>query len=202
MKNVTIFAALFALLFISPANARSHQYHRHYNHPFVGVLGAGLIQMLRASREHEKVIQGGPGVMPSYDYAPQHSSPPIKVNEQWSHRHYAPAYSHVSRFADVTGRDPRPRAWCGWQMRQWLGVADTAYNLARNWAHYGINAGGPRIGAVVVWNHHVGMITAQGVHGGWVVKSGNDGHAIRERELSLRGAIAFRLPGGHYASTY
>jgi hypothetical protein len=46
-------------------------------------------------------------------------------------------------------------------------------------------------GAIVVWRHHVGIIT--GRHGNqWVVKSGNDGRRVRERPRSVAGAIAFR----------
>jgi hypothetical protein len=30
----------------------------------------------------------------------------------------------------------------------------------------------------------------------WIVKSGNDGHKVKEREWSLRGAIALRSPNG------
>src|SRR5690348_10870667 len=46
------------------------------------------------------------------------------------------------RVTDASGNrlDPRPRAWCGWQMRQWLGVADRGFNLARAWAHFGSRA--------------------------------------------------------------
>jgi hypothetical protein len=80
-------------------------------------------------------------------------------------------------------------------MRHYLGVADRAYNLARNWARYGTPVSGPEIGAIVVWRHHVGQITGR-TGGGWIVKSGNDGHAVRERERSLRGVIAYRVPNG------
>ena len=91
--------------------------------------------------------------------------------------------------------DPRPRAWCGWWLRQHLGVGNRSGNLARWWAGYGGNAHGPAVGAIVVWPHHVGIITGH-TDAGWVVKSGNDGHAVRERERSLRGVIAFRWPNG------
>lgn len=84
----------------------------------------------------------------------------------------------------------RPRAWCGWQMRQWMGERDPAYNLARNWAHYG-RATFAHVGAIVVWPHHVGRIVGE-QNGAWLVQSGNDGHAIRTRPLSVAGAIAFR----------
>jgi len=88
-------------------------------------------------------------------------------------------------------RDGRPRRWCGWYMRHRLGVADTAYNLARNWTHYG-HATSAHAGAIAVWPHHVGQIVQMLENGLVLVLSGNDGHAVRERPRSLRGAIAFR----------
>lgn len=92
--------------------------------------------------------------------------------------------------------DPRPRAWCGWQMRQELGVADISYNLARNWAHYGTDAGGPHVGALIVWPHHVGRIVAGECPAGEVMlHSGNDLNQLRTRCFPWRGAIAFRNPG-------
>lgn len=88
----------------------------------------------------------------------------------------------------------KPRAWCGWWMRRHLGVADPAANLARWWAGYGRPAHGPHVGAIVVWRHHVGRITGRTADGRWLVKSGNDGHRVRERPRSVAGAIAFRWP--------
>lgn len=94
---------------------------------------------------------------------------------------------------NTTRHDPRPRAWCGWQMRRWMGVANRAGNLARWWAGYGSRSHGPAVGALVVWHHHVGIITGKTAQG-WVVKSGNDGNAVRERVRSVSNAIAFRWP--------
>lgn len=89
--------------------------------------------------------------------------------------------------------DARPTAWCGWFMRHQVGVdPGPAYNLARNWAHYGRAAWGPAVGAIVVWPHHVGRIVARAASGLWVVLSGNDGHAVRTRPRRLDGAIAYR----------
>jgi hypothetical protein len=85
----------------------------------------------------------------------------------------------------------RPRAWCGWWLGNHLGMNNRSLWLARNWASVGRSAGGPRVGAVVVWRHHVGIITGR-TGSKWVVKSGNDGHAVRERPRSIAGAIAFR----------
>lgn len=88
----------------------------------------------------------------------------------------------------------KPRAWCGWWMRRHLGVANPAANLSRWWASYGRRAHGPHVGAIVVWRHHVGRITGRTADGRWIVKSGNDGHRVRERPRSVAGAIAFRWP--------
>jgi hypothetical protein len=86
----------------------------------------------------------------------------------------------------------RPAAWCGWYMRSQVGSdPGPQYNLARSWAHYGSNAGGPSVGTIVVWSHHVGKIVGH-ENGQWIVESGNDGHGVRTRPRSLAGAIAFR----------
>jgi len=89
----------------------------------------------------------------------------------------------------------RPRAWCGWQMRQevWRDPGPV-FNRAVEWKRYGTAAHGPAIGVIVVWPHHVGRIVGRDDRGNWIVRSGNDGHAVRERARSLRGVIAFRLP--------
>jgi hypothetical protein len=99
------------------------------------------------------------------------------------HHHYSGRGHHYAG---------RPGAWCGWYMRAQVGSdPGPSYNLARSWAHYGSAAGGPSIGAIVVWRHHVGKIVGQ-ENGQWIVQSGNDGHAVRTRPRSLAGAIAFR----------
>lgn len=88
----------------------------------------------------------------------------------------------------------RPRAWCGWWMGQQLGKLDPSLWLARNWARVGSAANGPGVGVVVVWAHHVGIITGRAANGEWIVKSGNDGHRVRERPRSLARVIALRVP--------
>jgi hypothetical protein len=100
---------------------------------------------------------------------------------------------HVTRRAraHVARAGGRPRAWCGWWLGNHLGIANRNLWLARNWASVGRNAGGPRVGAIVVWRNHVGIITGR-AGSQWIVKSGNDGNAVRERPRSIAGAIAFR----------
>lgn len=89
------------------------------------------------------------------------------------------------------GAGPRPRAWCGWQMRQLVDSdPGPAFNLAANWAHWD-HSGPPGIGAIVVWAHHVGKIVGQ-ENGQWIIQSGNDGNRLRARPQSIAGAIAIR----------
>ena len=95
--------------------------------------------------------------------------------------------------ANVALADPRPSKWCGWFMRQELGVSDKRFNRAAEWRRFGSPADNPAVGVIVVWPHHVGIITGR-TETGFVVKSGNDGGKVRERERHLRGAIAFRWP--------
>lgn len=86
-----------------------------------------------------------------------------------------------------TGLGARPARWCGWWMRSQKG-GGPELNLARNWANWG-SPSGPKVGAVVVWSHHVGMITGRTANGQWIVKSGNDGGRVRERPRSVAGAV-------------
>jgi hypothetical protein len=86
----------------------------------------------------------------------------------------------------------RAHAWCGTYLSSYLGKPDRRLALARAWAREGYNAAGPGIGVVVVWPHHVGVITGQASNGQWIIHSGNDGGAVRTRPRSIAGAIAFR----------
>jgi hypothetical protein len=107
-------------------------------------------------------------------------------HQRHSHYRHHHGHHHASQQAG------RPRAWCGWFMRGQVGSdPGPSFNLARSWAHYGSNADGPQVGAIVVWRHHVGKIVGQ-ENGQWIIQSGNDGHAVRTRPRSIAGAIAFR----------
>lgn len=122
-------------------------------------------------------------------------SAPAFAHTRGHHQHHSSQSSHHGRH--YASARHGGGAWCGAYMRQVFGIADPTLNLARNWARVGSNAGGPRLGAVVVWPHHVGVIRGDpNSSGEYLVESGNDGHAVRTRYRSLRGAIAFRSVGG------
>lgn len=115
-----------------------------------------------------------------------------------------PARSRAA--ARIPRADPRPGKWCMWWLRRELGIPRAAFrpyewNLARAGRYIGAPATGPAPGVIVVWRHHVGIITGRR-DGRWVVKSGNDGGRVRERARSLKGAIAFRRWDGGGADTF
>jgi hypothetical protein len=101
-----------------------------------------------------------------------------------THSSRKPAQIQVKASA---GLGARPSRWCGWWMRSQRG-GGPELNLARNWAQWG-RPSGPQVGAVVVWSHHVGIITGRAANGQWIVKSGNDGGRVRERPRSVAGAV-------------
>jgi hypothetical protein len=113
-------------------------------------------------------------------------------------RHARKLAAHTAKTKTIHwfGPDIRPAGlWCGWFLRQLFGVADRSYNWAPNWAHWGHPLDGPKVGAVVVWRGHVGLIEGgPDTRGKWLVRSGNDGNAVRTRYLSIAKAIAFRMP--------
>ncbi len=120
--------------------------------------------------------------------------------DNWSHDSASGARPHRTKAARAyrthrersasSGLGGRPGAWCGWWMRSQKG-GGPEYNLAWNWSRYG-SATSAQVGAVVVWRHHVGMITGRASNGQWIVKSGNDGGRVRERARSVSGAV-FRI---------
>jgi hypothetical protein len=117
-------------------------------------------------------------------------SAPAAANS-WGGSWTGASETYSNKNAASTGYGGRPRAWCGWEMRQLVGSdPGPQFNLARNWAHWG-HAGPPGIGAVVVWAHHVGKIVGQ-ENGAWIIQSGNDGSGVRTRPLPIGNAIAIR----------
>jgi hypothetical protein len=187
MKLTTISVAAAALVvFAQSAQAREHyrhhRYHaahfaRHYSSPGRGDPGRGddAAQNMFADHGQNDFRQNYSG----RNYASQNYSDQV--------------YPQRSAYGGQIGAHigGRPAAWCGWEMRQLVsGDPGPAFNLARNWAHWG-QSGPAGVGAVVVWPHHVGKIVGQ-EGGEWVIESGNDGHRVRTRPLSIAGAIAIR----------
>src|SRR5580692_12306674 len=182
MKLTTISVAVAAtFVFAHSAEAREHYRHHRYH-------------AAHFARHYSSPGLGDPR---RDDYAAQnmfadHGQSDFSRN--YANQNYPDqSYSQRSAYAGQIGAHigGRPSAWCGWEMRQLVsGDPGPAFNLARNWAHWG-QAGPAGVGAVVVWSHHVGKIV--GLEGGeWIIESGNDGNRVRTRPRSIAGAIAIR----------
>ena len=173
MKSTTLTVAVAAIvMFAQSAQAREHHYRHGHRH----------VVTSRATTEPH----GGWAPGDQFGWQPQPYAAPATSGIS------APNFDSYPQHTASRGRDgDRPAAWCGWEMRRLVsGDPGPAYNLARNWAHWG-QPGPAGIGAVVVWPHHVGKIVGQ-QNGLWVIESGNDGHALRTRPRSIAGIIAIR----------
>ncbi|MGQ0672339.1 MAG: hypothetical protein ACT4N2_05600 [Hyphomicrobium sp.] len=100
-------------------------------------------------------------------------------------RGYAAASYSAGSYRGSAG--PRPKRWCGWWMRTQKG-GGAHLNVAWNWRNYGRSAA-PQVGAVVVWRHHVAMITGRAANGQWIVTGGNESGGVRTRARSIKGAV-------------
>jgi uncharacterized protein (TIGR02594 family) len=98
-----------------------------------------------------------------------------------------------------------PQDWCGCWLATYLGIRDQKQWrelwVARNWTTFGEPVNGPAPGVIAVYARgaggHVGVVTKVTRAGFVVLKSGNDNNAVRERERSTQGVIAWRVPGHH-----
>lgn len=91
-----------------------------------------------------------------------------------------------------------PPLWCGCYLAKRLGLDDRSLWLARNWPRDKRFRRIPRpvAGAIAVFARgkrggHVGIVTAIPAPNRIVLLSGNDGGAVRERERSTAGIIAW-----------
>lgn len=195
MKLTTLTAALAATLALTPtAQAREHHYRQAAYHRHGAYHVAHRYAARYDSSAGEQAYYSGWGGQDDQsrwsrrDRAAQWFA---RAPHAARREHWAATYNDGQHTAYRSGIGPRPRAWCGWQMRQMVGGdPGPEYNLARNWAHWG-HAGAAGVGAVVVWAHHVGKIVGQ-ENGQWIIESGNDGNRVRTRPLPIAHAIAIR----------
>jgi hypothetical protein len=180
-------AALLAFL-VSAPSVEARPYHGYKSHRIEHTHANWTGRRHYSSRQYSQRRYTG---RHNNRYAYRHHSyRKYAYRQQRVHQRYAQHRSYGHRRYASASVGGRPRAWCGWWMRTQRG-GGPEYNLAANWRHYG-RASGPQVGAVVVWPHHVGMITGRSSNGRWIVKSGNDGNAVRERPMSVAGAV-FRM---------
>jgi hypothetical protein len=192
MKLTTMSVAAAAIVvFAQSAQAREHyrhhRYHaahfaRHYSSPGRGDPGRGDPRRGDYAAQNMFADHGQSDFSRNY------------MGQNYMGQNYLDkGYPQRSTYGGQIGAHigGRPAAWCGWEMRQLVsGDPGPAFNLARNWAHWG-QSGPAGVGAVVVWSHHVGKIVGL-EDGEWIIESGNDGNRVRTRPRSIAGAIAIR----------
>jgi len=185
---------LLAVMFVATAPAKTfhrlHQHHAQHHRP--------LVNLKVAHRQQHKVAYHRPLLVAHHQLRHRVHEKAALAESNVGGSHGTRSHFYRPRVAQQVrwfGPDIRPAKWCGWFMRQMFHVADREYNRAAKWAQWGHWSPGPRVGAVVVWWHHVGLIEGgPDNRGQWLVKSGNDAHAVRTRFMSLARAIAFRMP--------
>jgi hypothetical protein len=85
------------------------------------------------------------------------------------------------------------RVWCGKFLRMVVPRdPGPAFNVARNWKHYGSAAHGPVAGAIGVMPHHVGIVLGRCADGGVLLRSGNHNKTVGDGCYPQRRFIAFR----------
>src|SRR5580704_16140068 len=120
MKLTTISVAAAAVfVFAQSAQAREHyRHHRHY--------AAHFARHYSSPERGNDVAQNMFADHGQSDFSKNYSG------QNYSNQ----VYPERSAYAGNVGG--RPSAWCGWEMRQLVsGDPGPAFNLARNWAHWG-----------------------------------------------------------------
>jgi len=181
MKLTTISVAAAAMIvFAQSAQAREHYRHHRYH-------------VVHYARHYSPSGYGDYGAQNMFADHGQSDFSRNYASQNYADQVYPQRSAYGGHFGGQIGArlGGRPAAWCGWEMRQLVsGDPGPAFNLARNWAHWG-QTGPAGVGAVVVWSHHVGKIVGQ-EGGEWIIESGNDGNRVRTRPRSIAGAIAIR----------
>ena len=184
MRKTLLALVLTTAAFVVPAQAKTVSHHSsHLNTHKIN--SDQPDKYMSKHRHHNKSSRRAP----SGDFVPVMFGYEAGLGHGGGYQEYSNNYSTPTQYSGSVGG--RPSAWCGWEMRQLVGNdPGPAYNLARNWSHWG-RPGPLGVGAVVVWPHHVGKIVGQ-ENGQWIIQSGNDGHAVRTRPRSVAGVIAVR----------
>jgi hypothetical protein len=175
MRSILAALILCTCALASPASAHSH--HHHYARVQHRVVGARNVAYGWSTAE----TMGNPRQLSSADYVAGAVRGTVrKVGAQF-----------VAGSSDDRPRDCYGIAWCGCYMRHLKGVADRAYNLASNWAHWG-QPSYAHPGAVVVWRGHVGEIVGECSGTLCPVLSGNFNNRVAVATLSIANVIAIR----------
>ena len=100
-----------------------------------------------------------------------------------------------------TETEARPQMWCGWWLSHHLGYKDRNLYYVLNWLNDKrfMRVPGPAVGQIAVFRRgkrggHIGIVKGVPGPGKIILLSGNDGNAVRQRERSTAGIIAYLAP--------
>ncbi len=180
MKKLHVLGAI--ILFLICGNVVQAHPHRHHHHMRVPLPQPRPFQNSFFSDWFKPWPQ------------PQPQTAPQMARHGHTARHYVRVEATEPVEHDVSMSRPSDCygiAWCGCFLRHYFGLADRALNSAFEWTHVGHQTTAHN-GAIVVWRHHVGILRSEPVDGRALVLSGNDGHRVRLRAVSLSRVIAYR----------
>lgn len=179
--RLTLAALVLILTFVQPADARKRHKHHHRHH-------------------HAHVIKRVAPV-PAAVVSPM-------VDDRYANLRAPEAYGSAmvrgyrafsglaARAGQYLGTNPTgwARVWCGKFLRLIVPRdPGPAYDVARNWKHYGAPAHGPVAGAIGVMPHHVGIVLGRCEGGGVLLRSGNHRKRVGDGCYSAARFIAFRV---------
>lgn len=190
MNRTSIMAAVVALLVIPVLSSPAAAYHsRHHRHQ-VASHQKHFYRHLARYRSNECVLTNdGRRVCNTTFETP--------VVDAVGNRAFA-----MTDAETIIGSRPSdcPHSYCGCGLRKYLGLSDTRFNLASNWARLFPRESGPRAGLAAVRNHHVMYIEAAAGNGQWLIRDYNSGGGLSRMHVrDVRGYV-FVNPRAQVAS--
>lgn len=225
MKYLAMIAALALAGLLLPAAAHARGHHRGYAPHYYAAQPCGNGRWCRSSRVERTASRRAHHRRTARRHHRRHriahvrhhqrarvsvvrEYPCGKMSARWCTHARSAAVSRGRIYRTARARiphaDPRPGKWCAWWLRRKMGIPRSAFrpgqwNRAAAFRHIG-RAATRATANIVVWPHHVGKIDRYLGGNRAMITSGNDGHRVRTRVRSLRGAIAFRYWSGWQAA--
>lgn len=178
-------ALCLMLIAAQPAEARkrhSHHRHKHHSHVVKRIAPAAALAPV--------------GYMVDDRFAHLRMPEAAASARAWKWPGALTGSDLASRAGRYLGSNPTgwARVWCGKFLRMVVpNDPGPAFDVARNWKHYGTPAPGPVTGAIGVMPHHVGIVLGRCEGGGVLLRSGNHNRTVGDGCYPQRRFIAWRV---------
>ena len=190
MNRMSIMATIVALLLIPVLSSPAAAYHsRHHTHHVASHHNHFYRHFSRVRSDECVLTNSGRRVCNTNYQTP--------VMDAAGNQAFAMADAET-----IIGSRPSgcPHSYCGCGLRKYLGLSDTRFNLASNWARLLPREPGPSAGLAAVRNHHVMYIEAAAGNGQWLIRDYNSGGGLsRVHVRDVRGYV-FVNPRAQVAS--